>query len=126
MELPFRASRWASWIRRSKMASAKVGSPAASDGCQDSIGSWLMTSVERTWLRSSITSNRSLASMTLGGVNRKIVQYQHADLGQLRQATHIATVATAERQIRQQPRRAHVQGGVSTANRGVGQGAPDE
>src|SRR5260370_39829607 len=40
MELPYRASRWASWIRRSKMASAKVGSPAARDECQDSVASW--------------------------------------------------------------------------------------
>jgi hypothetical protein len=40
------------------MASASVGSPAASAGCQASTGSWLTTSVERTWLRSSITSNK--------------------------------------------------------------------
>src|SRR5260370_36787499 len=71
IELPFKASRWASWTRRSRMASARVGSPAVSAGCQASTGSWLITSVERTWLRSSMTSSRSLASMTLGDVNRK-------------------------------------------------------
>src|SRR5438034_6607412 len=71
IELPFTASRWASWTRRSRIASARVGSPAVSAGCQASTGSWLITSVERTWLRSSMTSSRSLASMTLGDVNRK-------------------------------------------------------
>ena len=67
------------------MASARVGSPPASAGCQASTGSWLTTSVERTWLRSSITSSRSLASMTLGGVSRKSSRTSSADPGQLRQ-----------------------------------------
>ena len=41
------------------MASARVRSPRA--WCQLVIGSWLVTMVERRWLRSSITSSRSAA-----------------------------------------------------------------
>src|SRR6266542_3307623 len=47
-----------------------------------------------------------------GRGQQEVVQYQHADLGQVRQTPHIASVATAERQVRQQPRRAHVQRGA--------------
>ena len=61
-----------------------------------------------------------------GRGQQKIVQYQHADLGQVRQTPHIASVTAAERQIRQQPRCAHVQRRVATANGGVGQRATDE
>ena len=71
IDAPVSGKRWACWTRRSRMASASVGSPAARAGCQASTGSWLTTSVERIWLRSSTTSSGSLASTTLGGVSRK-------------------------------------------------------
>ena len=56
---------------RGRHRPASVGSPPARAGCQASTGSWLTTGVERTWLRSSMTSSKSLPSMTLGGVSRK-------------------------------------------------------
>ena len=108
------------------MASARVGSPAASAGCQASTGNWLTTSVERTWLRSSMTSSRSLASTMLGGVNRKSSSTSSPILASCAEAAHVASVAAAERQLRQQPRRAHVQCGVAAADGGVSQGAGDE
>ena len=126
MELPFNARRWALLTNRSTIASAKVGSPAASAVCQFSTGNWLTTTVERTWLRSSITSQQVLGFDDAGRGQQKIVQYQHADLGQVRQTPHIASVTAAERQIRQQPRCAHVQRRVTTTNGGVGQRATDE
>ena len=82
------------------MASASVGSPPARAGCQASTGSWLTTSVERTWLRSSITSNRSLASMTLGWRQEEVVEDEKTNPGELPETTHVAAVATAERQLR--------------------------
>ena len=39
-----------------------------------------------------------------GWRQQKTVQNQDADLGQVRQTPHIASVSTAERQVRQQPR----------------------
>jgi hypothetical protein len=42
---PSMAMRKALWTSRSRMASAKVGSPVTS--CQVSIGSWLVTMGER-------------------------------------------------------------------------------
>src|SRR5207248_11202382 len=39
---PLRSMRWARWMMRSRMASAKVGSPMTS--CQRLIGIWLVTS----------------------------------------------------------------------------------
>src|ERR1700739_2098903 len=39
---PLRSMRWARWIMRSRMASAKVGSPMTS--CQRLTGTWLVTS----------------------------------------------------------------------------------
>jgi hypothetical protein len=56
-ESPFKLSWWALWTKRSRMASAKVASPMAA--CQCSIGSWLVTMVERLPWRSSSTSSRS-------------------------------------------------------------------
>ena len=42
---PARVRGWAWWTRRSRMASARVGSPRAS--CQWATGNWLVTRVER-------------------------------------------------------------------------------
>lgn len=42
---PARLRGWAWWTRRSRMASARVGSPRAS--CQWATGNWLVTRVER-------------------------------------------------------------------------------
>ncbi len=108
-----------------------MGSPAASAGCQASTGSWLMTNVERTWLRSSMAAivddlQQILGFDDAGRGQEKIVQHQHADLGQVRQTSDVAPIAAAECQIRHQPRRADVQRGVTPTDGGVGQRAADE
>ena len=54
---------------RSSTASAMVGSPMAS--CQLATGSWLVSTVERSWARSSTTSSKSAAWSELSGRMRK-------------------------------------------------------
>ena len=53
MERPLSSMRWASWSRRSQMASAWLGSPMTV--CQSVTGSWLAMRVEARSARSSMT-----------------------------------------------------------------------
>ena len=63
--------------RRSKIPSAMVGSPSAS--CHMATGSWLVTMVERSWARSSITSKH--VGGLVGGEwsEDEIVDHQYLD-----------------------------------------------
>ena len=65
IESPFRSSLYALCTRRSRIASASVGSPTMS--CHLSTGTWLVTTVERTPWRSSRTSSRSWRFSALNG-----------------------------------------------------------
>jgi hypothetical protein len=56
----------------------------------------------------------------LGGVNKKSSRgfwYQQPDAGELSKTAHVPAVAAAERQLRQQARRTHIQRGVATSDR---------
>lgn len=71
MELPFSAKRWALLTNRSTIASANVGIASGQCGMPVLHRQFADDDVERTWLRSSITSSRSLASTVRGGVTMK-------------------------------------------------------
>ena len=65
--------------RRSKMPSATVGSPSAS--CHMATGSWLVTMVDRSRARSSMTSSRSARLVGVERSEQEVVDGQDVDAG---------------------------------------------
>lgn len=76
------------------MASARVGSWMAE--CHLSTGSWLATTVDRLWARSSITSRRSRACGAVTGARPKSSRISNSHRDRVRSArTHVPALALA-------------------------------
>ncbi len=91
------AMRCEAWQKRSRTASARVGS--AIEGCHLSTGSWLATTVERSPERSSTTSKQVPAGLDRGRAEQEVVEDEHADPGQLGQRAGVTAVGPAEGQV---------------------------
>ena len=88
-----------------------------------STGSWLVTMHARVPTRSSSSSNRSLRSRGADGSDRKVIDDEHADLGDGGEALAEAAVGMAEVELLEQARRAHVPGAQALAAGLMRQGA---
>ncbi len=103
------------------MPSATVGSPRAS--CQWATGSWLVTMVERSWTRSSITSSRSAAWSGVSGRMRKSSIEQDVDAGPVGEEPGESSFGAGDGDLVEQSGCPQVDRGVAAADGGVGEGA---
>ena len=95
------------------MASAKVGSPSQS--CHFSIGSRIVTRVERVAYRSSRSSSMSRRLLELCLAEAEVVEDDEVDLGEGGEQFGIGAVAAGDGDVVQQPRESQVKRGETVA-----------
>lgn len=110
---PVRVRRWALCTSRSRMASARVGSPMTS--CHWSTGIWLVRIVEPRPRRSSRISKRSTRWFAVRTDRPQSSRISEVDAAERLQQQSVAAIAPGERQGLEEPRDALVEDGAAVA-----------
>ena len=124
MDSPDSSMRCTFSSRRSKIPSATVGSPSAS--CHMATGSWLVTIVERSWARSSITSSTSAPWSGASGRRTKSSMTNTSTRAQAAITLGRRPSRPGDGDLVEQPGTAQIEGAVPVAHCRVGERTGEE